>query len=528
LGCEKQQVWPDVKVGNNCKIQNNVSVYKGVTLEDDVFCGPSMVFTNVFNPRSAIRRMDEIRMTLVKKGASLGANCTIVCGVTIGQYAFVGAGAVVTKDVKDHALVVGNPARQTGWMCECGEKINEDMVCGVCEKGYHWLGESDVSAGGDDGIAFVDLAAQQEKILPEIEKGIRAVLKHGKYIMGPEVRQLEDRLGEFAGVKHAVTCSSGTDALVMALMAYGIGPGDAVFTTPFTFIATAEAVRMSGAVPVFVDIDSDTFNISVEKFEKAVLEFKTVHPSGLVPRAVVPVDLFGLPCDYDGINKIARDNSLLVIEDAAQSFGAEYKGRMTGGLGDMGCTSFFPAKPLGCYGDGGAIFTDSDEVAERLSSIRIHGKGSDKYDNVWLGINGRLDTLQAAILLAKMTIFAGEIQKRREAAKRYTEVISGLQGGGDVVVPQVFDGYKSAWAQYSLLAKDEDMRTLICEKLKEKGVPTAVYYPTPLHLQTAYKDLGYKKGDFPVSEDCADRIFSLPMHPYLQENVYGLVRAGLQ
>jgi len=309
----------------------------------------------------------------------------------------------------------------------------------------------------------------------------------------------------------------------MALMAYGIGPGDVVFTIPFTFIAAAEAVRMLGAVPVFVDIDPDTFNMSVEKLETAVKEFKKGGLEGLRPRAVIPVDLFGLPCDYDGINQIAKEYDLVVIEDAAQSFGAEYKGRMAGGLGDIGCTSFFPAKPLGCYGDGGAVFTDSDEIAEKLVSIRVHGKGSDKYDNVRLGINGRLDTLQAAILLAKMKIFPEEIQKRRDAARGYTEVISGLQGGGDVVVPGVFEGVKSAWAQYSLLARDGNMRALICEKLKENGVPTAVYYPTPLHLQTAYKDLGYKRGDFPVSEDCADRIFSLPMHPYLKKNVYDLV-----
>jgi len=282
-GCNIGQnvvVGPDVKVGDNCKIQNNVSVYKGVTLEDDVFCGPSMVFTNVFNPRSAIRRMDEIRPTLVKKGASLGANCTIVCGVTIGKYAFVGAGAVVTKDVLDHALVVGNPARQTGWMCECGEKINQEMICSVCGKDYQWLDEPDDNSG-DDGIAFVDLAAQQKKILPDIEKNIRAVLQHGKYIMGPEVKELETRLAEFVGVKHAVSCSSGTDALIMALMAYGVGPGDAVFTTPFTFIATAEAIRILGAVPVFVDIDPGTFNMSVEKLETTVLEFKKGHSSNI-------------------------------------------------------------------------------------------------------------------------------------------------------------------------------------------------------------------------------------------------------
>jgi UDP-2-acetamido-2-deoxy-ribo-hexuluronate aminotransferase len=313
----------------------------------------------------------------------------------------------------------------------------------------------------------------------------------------------------------------------MALMAYGIGPGDAVFTTPFTFVATAEAIRILGATPVFVDIDPATFNISVEKLKTAVLEFKDNNPLGLIPRAVIPVDLFGLPCDYDEINRMAKENDLIVIEDAAQSFGAEYNGRMAGGLGHIGCTSFFPAKPLGCYGDGGAIFTDSDEIAEKLISIRVHGKGSDKYDNIRLGINGRLDTFQAAILLAKMKIFPGEIQKRRAIAEYYTKSIASLQKREAIVLPGIFDGYKSAWAQYSLLAADGAMRGRIQDRFKAKGVPTAIYYPTPLHLQTVYKDLGCENGDFPVSEDFADRIFSIPMHPYLKEEDQLRVIEGL-
>ncbi|MBU0972231.1 MAG: DegT/DnrJ/EryC1/StrS family aminotransferase [Proteobacteria bacterium] len=401
------------------------------------------------------------------------------------------------------------------------------MVCSVCEKNYQWLDDANANSR-NDAIAFVDLAAQQRKILPEIEANIRAVLQHGNYIMGPEVKALEIQLAEFAGVKHALTCSSGTDALIMALMAYGIGPGDAVFTTPFTFVATAEAIQILGARPVFVDIDPVTFNISVEKLEAAVLEFKENNPLGLTPRAIIPVDLFGLPCDYAEINRIAKENDLVVIEDAAQSFGAEYKGRMAGGLGDIGCTSFFPAKPLGCYGDGGAVFIDSDEIAETLISIRVHGKGSDKYDNVRLGINGRLDTLQAAILLAKMKIFPGEIQKRRVVAQRYTSMISSLQKRENIVLPGIFEGYKSAWAQYSLLAADGRMRGLIQERFKANGIPTAVYYPTPLHLQTAYGALGHKQGDFPVSEDFAGRIFSIPMHPYLTEEDQLRIIAGLQ
>ena len=500
---------PDVSIGNGCKIQNNVSVYKGVTLEDDVFCGPSMVFTNVFNPRSHIRRMDEVRPTRIKKGVSLGANCTIVCGVTIGKYAFVGAGAVVTKDVPDHALVMGNPAKQTGWVCECGEKLNQDFVCPVCGKGIDPTSDRQEP---NKPIPFVSLAAQQKIILPKLEQRIKNVLSHGKYIMGPEVAELEKKLAAFAKTRHAITCSSGTDALLMALMAYGIGPGDAVFTTPFTFIATAEVIKLIGATPVFVDIDIETFNILPAGLEAAIK--KVTSEGNLNPKAIIPVDLFGLPCDYDRINPIASAYDLVVIEDAAQSFGAEYKGRMAGALGHVGCTSFFPAKPLGGYGDGGAVFTDSDEVADRIKSIRVHGKGADKYDNIRIGINGRLDTLQAAILLSKFEIFPQELESRRSIANAYQEALS---ANNRLTLPKHFSRIKSAWAQYSILTFDGATRSRIQERLKEKGIPTAVYYPKPLHLQTAFADLGYKKGDFPVSEDCSSRIFSLPMHPYLSK-----------
>lgn len=506
-------VGPDVTIGNNCKIQNNVSIYKGVELEDDVFCGPSIVFTNVLNPRAHIRRMDEIRPTLVKKGASIGANATIVCGVTIGKYAMIGAGAVVTRDVPDHSLVVGNPAKHVGWMCECGEKLNKNMVCPACEKQYQNLKPEPDSE--NISIPFVDLAAQQKRIYPEIHGRIAAVLKHGKYIMGPEVKELEKRLAAFTGVKHALTCASGTDALIMVLMALGIGPGDAVFTTPFTFIATAEAIRLTGATPVFVDIAPGSFNLSPENLKMAILALKKEKKATLIPRAIIPVDLFGLPCDFDAINKIAANNNLYVVEDAAQSFGAFYNGKAACSLAHAGCTSFFPAKPLGCYGDGGAVFTDSDELAQKLLSIRIHGKGKNKYDNVRTGINGRLDTLQAAILLPKLDIFPEELEKRITAAQNYTRMLSPAEAQGNIRLPGLFTGYKSAWAQYSILADNENMRSRLLLQLKKKGIPTAVYYPTPLHLQTAFSDLDYKMGDFPVSENVASRIFSIPMHPYL-------------
>ena len=367
---------------------------------------------------------------------------------------------------------------------------------------------------------FIDLAAQQRRISKELNANIARVLAHGQYINGPEVRELESALAVYVDAKHAVGCASGTDALLMALMALDIGPGDAVLTSPFTFFATAEVISLVGATPVFVDIDPATFNIDPVKLEQAVRAVEkgdsSLHPlpvtagGKLRARAVIPVDLFGLPADYDAIEAIAARHRFPVIEDAAQSFGGEYNGRKCGSFGRIACTSFFPAKPLGCYGDGGMCFTQDDRLNERLRSIRVHGQGSDKYENIRIGINGRLDTLQAAILLSKFAIFPEELELRQEVARRYNELLAGT-----VKTPEVPNGYRSAWAQYSILVGDNAERTSRIAKLKEAGIPTAIYYPKPLHLQTAFSDLGYKEGDFPVSEDCARRIFSLPMHPYL-------------
>jgi len=384
---------------------------------------------------------------------------------------------------------------------------------------------------------FIDLAAQQARIKSKIDENIQKVLTHGTYIMGPEVKELESKLASYVGVKHAIGCASGTDALLMALMAYEIGPGDAIFTTPFTFIATAEVIALLGATPVFVDIDPETFNIDPDKLEKAILALKvndnTIYPLPnlkpetsnlkLTPRGIIPVDLFGLPADYDRINRIAQEHGLFVIEDAAQSFGAEYKNKKACSFGNIGCTSFFPAKPLGCYGDGGMCFTDDDHLAEMMESIRVHGKGGHKYDNVRIGINGRLDTLQAAILLAKFEIFPEEIELRQQAAQRYTDLLSHRLSPVTsdqrfaLVTPYLPNGARSAWAQYSILAKSEGHRTVVMNNLSESKIPTAIYYPKPLHMQSAFSSLGYRIGDFPLSEDIASRIFSLPMHPYLAE-----------
>ena len=360
-------------------------------------------------------------------------------------------------------------------------------------------------------MQFIDLAAQQERIRDKIDLRIKEVLKHGKYIMGPEVAELESRLADFTGVRHCITCSSGTDALLMPLMAWGIGPGDAVFTTPFTFIATSEVIRLLGATPVFVDVD-ETFNINPKLLEQAIVR---VRKEGLLnPRAVIPVDLFGLPANYPEIEKIAEKYGIKVMEDGAQGLGGEIGGQKACSFGNAASTSFFPAKPLGCYGDGGAIFTNDDELSEKLRSIRVHGKGGHKYDNVRTGLNGRLDTIQAAILLEKLDIFPEELKLRDMAAQKYTERIQSVK------TPVIPNGYKSAWAQYSVLAESSEHRSELQARLKENNIPSVIYYPKPLHLQTAYEELGHRVGDFPRSEGFSQRIFSLPMHPYLSsENI---------
>jgi UDP-2-acetamido-2-deoxy-ribo-hexuluronate aminotransferase len=372
-------------------------------------------------------------------------------------------------------------------------------------------------------LDFIDLKSQQQQISASLADNIQRVLAHGQYVMGPEVQELETRLAAYVGVKHAISCSSGTDALLMPLMACGVGPGDAIFTTPFTFIATAEVIQLLGATPVFVDIDPKTFNLDPEALAEAVGRLGqrpgTAH---LKPKGIIPVDLFGQPADYDRIHAIAQGQGLFVLEDAAQSFGATYKGRRAGALSEMAATSFFPAKPLGCYGDGGAVFTDNDDLAEVLCSIRVHGQGKHKYEHIRIGLNGRLDTLQAAVLLAKLDIFDQEVTARQTVAQRYSAALHPL-----VEVPFVDPACTSVWAQYSVLSES---RGLLQQQLQAAQIPTAIYYPLPLHLQRAFAHLGYKPGDFPVSESASRRIFSLPMHPYLgpadQERIVQILSQG--
>jgi UDP-2-acetamido-2-deoxy-ribo-hexuluronate aminotransferase len=378
-------------------------------------------------------------------------------------------------------------------------------------------------------MQFIDLSIQQKQIKAKIDQKIQEVLRHGQYIMGPEMVELETALASYTGTKYALSCSSGTDALLMALMAFNVGPGDAVFTTPFTFIATAEVISLLGATPVFVDIQLDTFNIDPEKLRQTLEDFQIHHQSkGLRPKGIITVDLFGLPADYEKIDLIAQQYDLFLIEDAAQSFGAQNYGKKAGSFGDIACTSFFPAKPLGGYGDGGMCFTNESELEQIMVSLRNHGQGDNRYENVRIGINGRLDTLQAAILLCKFDIFPREIAMRQEVAEQYSRLLSETS----LKTPVIPEGIVSAWAQYSILAENNSQRQMILEKLKEADIPAVIYYPKPLHLQKAFISLGYKAGEFPVSEDCAERIFSLPMHPYLevedQKHIAGIIKEALK
>lgn len=327
--------------------------------------------------------------------------------------------------------------------------------------------------------------------------------------MGPEVKELEAQLADYIGVKHALACSSGTDALLLPLMTLGLQKTDAVFTSPFTFFASAESISLAGGTPVFVDIDPDSYNIDPLDLE---LKIKNVIAEGkLNPRAILPVDLFGLAADYDTIMSIAQKYDLFVLEDSAQSFGAPYKGRKACSFGHAAATSFYPAKPLGCYGDGGAVFCDDTEMYEKLVSLRVHGQGisGDKYDNVRIGLNARMDTIQAAILLEKLKTYDDEIVNRNLVARFYQENLD-----PSVQTPTVPTNQGSVWAQYSIQVDDRDK---LKSDLAQKGIPTAIFYPTPIHLSTAYKYLGYSTGDFPVSESISKKIISLPMHPFLTE-----------
>lgn len=359
-------------------------------------------------------------------------------------------------------------------------------------------------------IEFIDLKTQQQRILPDLEKRMKAVLSHGQYIMGPEVGELEAKLAEYAGARYCIAVASGTDALMVALMALGIGIGDEVITTPFTFIATGEMIALLGATPVFVDIDAHTFNIDPTKIEAAI----TIRT-----KAIMPVSLYGQCADFDAINAVAAKHALPVIEDGCQSFGSSYRGKKSCSLSTIGCTSFFPSKPLGCYGDGGACFTNDDALAVKMRQIRLHGQDR-RYHHPTLGFNGRMDTLQAAILLAKLEIFPEEVEARSVVGSRYSALLDHV-----AITPQISSDCSSVYAQYTVRVQN---RSSVQKKLEELGIPTAVHYPVPLHLQPVFANLGHGAGSFPVSEAASDCVMSLPMHPYLSADEQERIATALK
>ena len=370
-------------------------------------------------------------------------------------------------------------------------------------------------------IPFIDVAAQRRRLGAAIDDAVTRVLNHCQFILGPEVRTFESDLAAFCGARHVVTCASGTDALVLALRAMGVGAGDAVLCPSFTFCATAEVAALVGATPVFVDVDAKTFNIDANGIAGAV---ETARQAGLNPKAIIPVDLFGLPADHAAIRAAAAN--LLVLDDAAQSFGATCDNRRLGTFGLCTATSFFPAKPLGCYGDGGAVMTDDDGLADVMRSLRVHGQGSDKYDNVRIGLASRLDTMQAAILIEKLKIFPDEIDARNAIARRYNEGLSDV-----AIVPAVPPGMTSVWAQYTIRVQGR-RRDALAAELKAERIPTAIYYPIPLHRQQAYKQYPVGKGGVAVSDQLADEVISLPMHAYLdastQDRIIDATRRALK
>jgi dTDP-4-amino-4,6-dideoxygalactose transaminase len=371
----------------------------------------------------------------------------------------------------------------------------------------------------DRAIPFIDVAAQRRRLGRAVDDAIARVLAHCQFIHGPEVRALEAELAAFCGARHAIACSSGTDALRLVLMAWGIGPGDAVICPAFTFCATAEVVALCGATPVMADVAAETFNLDAASCARAALTAKKL---GLTPRAIIPVDLFGLPADHDALAAVAAAHGMRVLDDAAQAFGATYKGRKLGTLAAATATSFFPAKPLGCYGDGGAIFTDDDALAARLRSLRVHGEGADKYDAAAIGLTGRLDTIQAAILLEKLKIFPEEIVARENVAARYAAGLAGV-----ATVPRPGNESNSVWAQYTIrLAPGR--RDSLASALKAQGIPTAIYYAKPLHRQAAYRRFPVAEGGLATSERLAEEVISLPMHAYLDQPVQDRIIAAVR
>jgi dTDP-4-amino-4,6-dideoxygalactose transaminase/acetyltransferase-like isoleucine patch superfamily enzyme len=497
-----------VRIGDGVRVQNNVSLYEGVEVADDAFLGPSCVFTNVVNPRSFVSRKHAYRPTRVGRGASIGANAVIVCGHDIGEYAFVGAGAVVTKDVPPYALVVGNPARRIGWMSRAGVRLPEgtDVACPETGERYRVEGERCVPVDGAEvpsgPVQLLDLDAQNGPLRPAIEAAMRGVIAKNQFIMGPDVAAFEREVAAMLGVPHAVGVSSGTDALLVALMALDIGPGDEVITTPFSFFATAGVIHRLGATPVFVDIDPATFNL-----DPACVAAKITERT----RAILPVHLFGQPCDMAGLRAVAP--GIPIVEDAAQTILADTPEGPVGGLGELACFSFFPSKNLGCFGDGGLVTTRDEAFAERVRRLRVHGS-HPKYYHAMVGGNFRLDTLQAAVLRVKLPHLPAWTEARRANAARYDGLFAaaGLPAGAVALPARVAPGH--VYNQYTIRTARRDE---LVKHLNAHGIGNAIYYPLPLHLQGCFAHLGHREGDFPESERASREVVSIPIYAELGE-----------
>jgi len=503
---------PDVILGENVKIQNNVSVYTGVICEDDVFLGPSMVFTNVVNPRSHIIRKDQYQRTLVKKGASIGANAVIICGNDIGKFAFIGAGAVITKDVPDYALVVGNPGRIVGWMCHCGVRLNfqndSEVKCTACGKEYKMKSDREIHEKKSTEVTSVpllDLKAQYTTIKNAIEPVISEVIESQYFILGPKVKELEDKVAAYSQCRHAVGVSSGTDALLIALMALDLKAGDEVITTPFSFFATAGVIARLNLKPVFVDIEKDTYNLDPQKIESAITN-KT--------KVIIPVHLFGQMADMDPIMQIALNHNLTIIEDAAQAIGSQDdKGRRAGSIGHMGCFSFFPSKNLGGFGDAGMVVTNDQELADKLVKLRVHGS-EPKYYHQIIGGNFRIDALQAAILTVKLDYLDQWTEARQKNASEYIDKMKERNLQEFLGFPSIKKGYRHIFNQFVLRSSKRDE---LIQYLREHKIGCEIYYPVSLSNQECFSYLNYKKGDFPVAEKAADEVLAIPIYPELTE-----------
>ena len=501
---------PNVVLGENVKIQNNVSVYTGVICEDDVFLGPSMVFTNVSNPRSHIIRRDEYQQTLVKKGASIGANAVIVCGNEIGRFSFIGAGSVITKDVPDYALVVGNPGRIVGWMCYCGIKLDfqdhSETQCNACGRKYSMTNDIQIEEKNNNSVSSVpllDLKAQYATIREKIEPVLKEVVESQYFILGPKVKELEEKIAAYSQCKHALGVSSGTDALLIALMAINLKPGDEVITTPFSFFATAGVIARLNAKPVFVDIQADTYNLDPSKIEDAISD-KT--------KAIIPVHLFGQMVEMDQIMEIAAKYKLIVIEDAAQAIGSEDdKGRRAGSIGHIGCFSFFPSKNLGGFGDAGMVVTNDDALASKLIKLRVHGSKPKYYHQIICG-NFRIDALQAAIIAIKLDHLDQWTESRQKNASEYSKKLkeNGLEN--ELGLPKINKGYRHIFNQFVLRSSKRDE---LIKHLREHNIGCEIYYPVILSDQECFSYLNNKKGDFPISKKAAEEVLAIPIYPEL-------------